>query len=396
MVLESEFTADVRVEKEIKSLHSEGFHVSVAAYTFTNKIEEEKRDNYSIYRKKISKWIYKSSAAALILPLYFRFWHTYLDDLLKRTHYDVIHVHDLPLSKVAWKLARKYNLRLVCDQHEFYSNWIIRTKHYNTLTGKVIRLFSNWASYETKYLNKADMVITVAESLRELYIERLGVKPEFIITLPNTPAAGNFNPDTVDKQIVEKYAGRFVLFYAGGLDHLRGIDFIAEGVALLKNEISNILFLVAGKENKAFQMDQLIRKFQISEFTDYLGWVPLNLLSSYIAASQVCLFVPRADNLEINNTIVTKIYQYAALGKPIIVSEARMMKEFVESNKIGFSVEYGDLKEFCNLVQKIYRNPDIAISIKDNAQYIASRNTWEQTSRKFIERYSQMIAGDYD
>ena len=54
--------------------------------------------------------------------------------------------------------------------------------------------------------------------------------------------------------------------------------------------------------------------------------------------------------MEINNTIATKIYQYAAMGKPVIVSEARLMKEFVEANKLGFSVHFGNVEEFCQSI----------------------------------------------
>ncbi len=389
MVLDKEFPPDERVEKEIHTLLENGFTVSIATCTFKKLPEKEHFNGYTIYRKRLSRLLYKSSAAILLLPFYFRFWHNFLNGILNKEHYDIIHIHDLPLSKTGYQLAEKYNLKLVCDQHEFYSNWIIRTRHYNTLQGYLLRL-SPWKKYERYYLTRADLVLTVEDSLRNIYVHQVGVNPEKIVTLPNTPLSLNFTNEVVNQEIIDKFSGRFVLFYAGSLDHLRGIDFILNCLVELKYDINNILFLVAGKENAAFSLNKLVEERNLQDVVQYIGFVPLGILPTYIAASDICLFVPKADNLEINNTIATKIYQYAAMGKPVIVSEARMMKEFVERNGIGFSVCHGNKKEFCETVKKLYANREISEKIRNHAIQITSRFTWESTSTDFIRFYKKM------
>lgn len=390
MVLESEFPPDERVEKEIESLLQIGISVSIAVYTFSARPLMENYRGYTVYRKPISKYLYKSSAAILLLPFYSLFWYRFLNTLLNREQFDCLHIHDLPLSRVGLHLARKYKLKLVCDQHEYYSNWIVRTRHYNTFTGRIIRYFSNWAKFERKYLQQADLVITVEESLRQIYLDKVRIAADRIITLPNTPRGQVFHAENLHPEIVARYRDDFILFYAGSLDHLRGIDFVATCMAYLKDEISNIKFLIAGKENRAFHLQQIISEYHLEQVVDFVGWVPLDLLPSYVAASRVCVFVPKADNLEINNTIATKIYQYAAMGKPVIVSEARMMKEFVESNGIGYSVRYGDIPGFCAIVRELFHHPEIAEEIRSRAVAVASHYTWESTSRDFIRYYTNM------
>ncbi len=114
------------------------------------------------------------------------------------------------------------------------------------------------------------------------------------------------------------------------------------------------------------------------------------MLSSYVAASDICLFVPRADNMEINNTIATKIYQYAAMGKPVIVSEARLMKEFVEANRLGFSVHFGNVEEFCQSILKLRSSPEITEHIKSQAVTITNLYSWERTSIEFLNYYDHL------
>lgn len=388
MVLENEFPTDDRVEKEIESLQRIGYEVSIAVLTFTNRPSVESYKGYTIYRKQVTPLFYKTSAAILIFPFYFMFWMRFLKSILTQKKYDVIHIHDLPLSKVGYRLAKKFNMKLVCDQHEYYSNWIVRTKHYNTSLGKIIKKLSNWVKYERKYLNKADLVITVEDSLRQIYIEKAGVPKEKIITVPNTPRSEIFRMDNIDESIVAKYKDSFVLVYAGGLDHLRGIDFIIESIASIKDVVKEVKFVVAGKENKAFNLKGYISQFHVEDYVDFVGWIPIEKLPSYIAASSICVHVPKPDNLEVNNTIATKIYQYASMGKPVIVSDARMMQEFVESNNIGYSVKFGDVEGFRDIVKKLYDNPSIAAEIKSRAVDVAKKYTWENTSVELTNSYN--------
>ncbi len=389
MVLENEFPNDDRVEKEIESLQRIGYEVHVAVLTFINKPKFEVYKDYTIYRKPINQFFYKSSAVTLIVPFYFILWENFLKSILRNKKFDVIHIHDLPLSKVGYRLARKFKMKLVCDQHEYYSNWIVRTKHYNTAIGKIIQKLSNWPKYEREYLQKADLVITVEDSLKQIYIDKVQVSKGKIITLSNTPRSEIFQADNIDQALITQKEKKFVLFYAGGLDHLRGIDFIIETIASLKNDIKDIKFLVAGRENRAFSINELISKFQVENFVDFIGWVPIEKLPSYIALSDICVHVPKPDNLEVNNTIATKIYQYASMGKPVIVSEARMMKDFVEANRIGYSVKFGDTQGFCDIIKKLHDDPSIAAEIKTRAVDVSKQYTWENTSVEFTRFYEK-------
>ena len=73
MILERDFPPDLRVENEISALLEKGIEVHVACYTFSKKDSVESYNGYTIHRKKISSFIYKSSVGALKLPFTFNF-----------------------------------------------------------------------------------------------------------------------------------------------------------------------------------------------------------------------------------------------------------------------------------------------------------------------------------
>ncbi|MFC2087479.1 glycosyltransferase family 4 protein [Bacteroidota bacterium] len=389
MVLENEFPPDDRVEKEAKALLEANHKITIACsdvYEKRPKTEEYKE--IRIKRNNISAFTYKKlSALCLILPFYFTKWKRFLDSILKNENYDAIHIHDLPLSKTGYKLARKYNLKLICDEHEYYSNWIVHTAHYNTAFGKIAKRLSNWGKYERYYLSKADHVITIEEPLRQCYIKEVGLPTNKIITVPNTPSIKVFNPDNIKQEIVDKYKPDFVLFYAGNIDILRGIDIVIKALPELTQKIPSIKFLMAGKFRKNCNPVEDAKKLGVSKHVEFLGWVPVELLPSYIKASDICVHIPRVYREEQNNSVATKVYQYIIMCKPVIIGQAKMMKAIIEDNKLGYSIKDGDIQDFVEKVLKIYNNPQIAGEFSQNCNKIKDQYIWEKTVKNLLAIY---------
>lgn len=392
MVLEGEFPPDERVEKEALSLISVGNEVHIACYSKVKEFNKlETYENIFIHRKYLPVIIYKLSAAILILPFYFLYWIAYLKRLNRTYNFDVIHIHDLPLAKLGYYFKKYQNLRFVADQHEYYSDWIIHTAHYNTFLGKIIKSLSPWSSYEKKYLNKADIVITVEKPLMKTYIEKHRISHEKIICLPNTPLKDNFNKENISTDIIEKYKNSYVIIYVGGIDILRGIDLAISALPELKKKIPNVKLLLIGPCYGGYDPMSTARKFDVEEYVEIAGWKSINLVPSYIAASDIGIFTPPVNRDEINKTIATKIYQYIAMGKPIIVSSAELMKNFVESNQVGFALKNNNSKIFFDKVIQIYTNQELARQMGEKGKTLSEFYFWETTSRTLIEGYSLLL-----
>jgi len=390
MLLEREFPPDERVEKEISSLTENGHEVHIACFTRKGGKEFEQANQYYIFRKQISKFIYKSSAACLIVPFYFWFWKKFIRQLFKRTIYDAIHIHDLPLTRPGIYFKKKYNCKLICDQHEYYSNWIVHTAHYNTFFGKVIKLLSNWKSYEKKFLKRADLIITVEEPLRDCYITDINIDPDRIIILPNTPLKQIFNPENIKVELLERYNDSFVLFYAGGLDILRGLEIPIKALSLLVKDIPNIKLVMAGQLMKYFNPYPLVEELNVKEFFEFVGWQGKESLPSYIAASDICFFTPPSNRDEINRTIATKIYQYIIMGKPVIVSQAEYMKKFVEKHKVGLVLKNNNPEDFAEKVLMLYKDKTLYDDLSKNCFMTSEVFHWDITSKSFISRYHSL------
>jgi len=382
MVLEGFFPQDERVEKEIASLLTEGHEVRIATYAFKRAHYKEEYSGYVIYRKRLSRLMYKFSAAILVLPFYFNFWRSYIRNIYEEWPFDAVHIHDLPLARLGKELKEKKGLVFVADQHEFYSDWIGKTAHYNSIPGRIIKYFSNWRKYEYNNLMEADLVCTVEKPIKGLYVKLHGIDEDRIIVLPNTPLKSVYSVNPK-----ERSDQNFILFYCGGLDVLRGLKTSIHALVELKQVIPEIKLSLVGKSNKHFDVFAIAASLGVSDNIDFRGWVHYRDLPNEIDKSDICFFIPPSNRDEINNTIATKIYQYMARGKPVIVGKARYMKEFVEENRIGISINEDSPREFAEAVLKMYNSPDDLKKFGENAKANIEHYYWEKTVSDLLRFY---------
>jgi glycosyltransferase involved in cell wall biosynthesis len=151
----------------------------------------------------------------------------------------------------------------------------------------------------------------------------------------------------------------------------------------LREEIPNIKLVLGGKIIRPYDPFEAARQVNCDDLIEFVGWIDENELPSYIRASKVCFFTPDANRTEINNTIATKIYQYAIMGCPQIVSEAKMMREFVVNNGFGYSVATS--KDFAEKVISICKKGSSSLSFNMEAiEY------WEKTVPPMLDYYTSL------
>lgn len=103
MILENTFPPDIRVEKEIKSLIAAGHEIVLACSSPASKDEAKDWNSATIIRKKMPRFIYKSSVGCLQFQFYFNYWRKYLKFVFKKYKFDAIHLHDRSFRNNHWK-----------------------------------------------------------------------------------------------------------------------------------------------------------------------------------------------------------------------------------------------------------------------------------------------------
>jgi len=385
MLLERQFPFDERVEKEALSLIAGGHKVYILSFDHDLGKTKENYKGIEVLRFPLGRNAYrKLSPLYRILPYYRRLWLKHAKAMAGEYQIDVLHVHDLPLAGVGSAIKKRFGCRLVLDQHELWSETVKHYRHYNTLAGRIVRFLSNWKAYEKKQFSYADAVVTVEEPIREWYIEKTGTAAEKIIVIPNTPSRSDIERIRLPEKSEIK---EFVLFYAGKIDRNRYLDTVIRALPVLKEEIPGLVFRVAGNIARGCDPRQTAKRLGVEKQLSYLGNLSFDEMIREMHLADICISLLPTFSEELNRTIVTKVYQYLQLAKPMIVSRSHYMRTFVETQGLGLSVDETRPESLAEAVREMYAHPEKMREYSANSQHIRGLYTWENTVMPLLELY---------
>jgi glycosyltransferase involved in cell wall biosynthesis len=388
MVLETPYPPDERVENEINILTKNGFKITLVCTRKGGTIQVEEKENLTIYRIPISKFIYKSSALALILPFYFHFWYNHLSRIIKKSKFDVIHLHDLPLAKVGLRLSKEFALSLISDHHENRPEIMKMYHHVQSFPGKYLISVKQWIRYQKKFTKKIDRLILVTDEAKDYYINNYGIAPDRITVLPNYIVLERFRLFDIANDSESDLSKKFTIVYFGDTGLRRGTSTILESAAILK-ENKDIHFLIIGSSREQQQLQSTI-DFQELHNVTLTGWIPVAEAIKYINIAKVGL-CPFLRNIHHDTTYANKMFQYMALGKPVIVSNCTAQANFVNKEFCGLVFEADNSIDLCNQIIKLTDQSEYDRFSKNAKACVYDKYNWETSGSKLIELYSSLI-----
>jgi glycosyltransferase involved in cell wall biosynthesis len=382
MVLEGEFPPDERVEKEAVSLIDAGHKVYLICYTKTNRKEQEEYKKINIYRKPISKFIYKSSIGCLRFPYYFNFWRSFLHGLLKNESFDAIHIHDLPLVQVGLEIKIKYKIPLIFDMHENYPAFLETAIHVNTFPGNLFYSRKKWRKYEKESVYQCDHIITVVEEMKER-IKKLGFSGEKITVLSNTPAKRDLkiHKNTPDKNYL-------TLFYTGGLNSHRGLQIVIRGIRLIVEQYPNIRLWIVGTGSFKTFLERLTNRLDLENYIHFFGRKEQDDMFGLLIRSDIAL-IPHLKSEQTDNSSPNKLFQYMLMGKPIISSNCNSIERIINEAGTGIIYYSNSAESFAMAVQKMIGKGDLDKQGVAGQKLVKDKYNWETSVEELLNMYNQ-------
>lgn len=365
MILEGGYPPDVRVENEISALTQSGHQVDVLTDS-RNKLPQKNQiyKNAKVFSFYLPKLIYKLSALSLSIPIYNKFWERKINSHLKSNNYDVLHVHDLPLTQTAINIANKHNLKLIADFHENRPEIMKMYKHVNSFPGKLLISVKNWLKYQEKCIQQLDNLILVTEEAKVYYEEFYKAKKGIIKVVPNyvnTDLLINLNNQDSPSHL----KGKFCLLYIGDTGKRRGTDTIIECANLLKEYI-DIHFVIMGTSKEQSELEQNIRDLKLTNL-ELTGYIPFEKSIPYFKSAKIGL-CPIKRNVHHDTTYANKIFQYMAAGLPILVSDCPSQANIVKENGCGIVHSSENSKEMADGILQLYKDKNVYANMSSRAK----------------------------
>ena len=384
MILENTFPPDVRVEKEIKSLISAGHEIVLASSSPASKDEVKDWYGANVIRKRMPRFIYKSSVGCLRFPFYFNYWRKFLKSVFEQYKFDAIHLHDLPLAKVAKEFSAKFNIPFVLDLHE---NWPAAMKiavHTNTILGKIFSSNMQWQNYEQKYVSQADKIITVVEEMKERILQP-EMSDKHIYILPNVISIDDFTFQ--EPKVLNK---RSTLFYAGGINIHRGLQIVLQAIIEVKKKIPNILFNIVGSGSYEKVLKNYVKGQSLEENVVFWGWKSYTDMMEILKNSDIAI-IPHLRSEQTDCSSPNKLFQYAYMKKPIISSDCKSVKRVLFEMQAGVVYKDNDYLKLSSGIIKLSKNEILRNQLGESGyKAVLNKYNWQQSSSELLRLYKEL------
>jgi glycosyltransferase involved in cell wall biosynthesis len=214
---------------------------------------------------------------------------------------------------------------------------------------------------------KATKVVVVTDAFRE-NIARRGIPAEKIEVVKNGVRLAQFHPRPADQELLDTLGlrGQTVVGYYGthGLAHK--LDFILECAA---EAPPNITFLFIGDGAERDKLAAMRERMGLRNAI-FLPSVSKEAISSYISIIDVAL-VPLRRSDTFKTVIPSKIFENAAMEKPILLGVEGESKALIESYGAGLCFEPENKADFLARLGRLVDDAELYARCQEGCQALA-------------------------
>jgi len=294
--------------------------------------------------------------------------------------FDIVHIHAYRSfhDVIIHHYAMKYNIPYVVQ------TWggVQPTAEKQSLKKFFDKLFGN------RILRDSSKVLVGGEIEVSEHIE-MQVDPARIVVMPpayNTeeysqlPPAGRFRHKF---NIKEKH----IILFLGRLNRIKGIDFLIESFHQLIQERDDVILVLVGPDHGyGATLKRLVDELNLKNKVSFIGLLTgVEKLSALVDATML---------------VQTSIYERGAgspfeailCNTPIIVTKDTGCGEMVAEIDAGYLVEYGNVNELRNLMQRIIDDPSEARNKAQKArQFIRENYSYQRVIEEYVSLYESVI-----
>jgi len=182
------------------------------------------------------------------------------------------------------------------------------------------------------------------------------------------------------------------LFYIGLLSFDRAIDTLVASLAELK--ITHPRFIVHLFGRRTFTVDKLEKLTKYALVRNHLcfyGYTDQRIAFPYAARATagLALLKPVGDYLE---SYTTKLFEYMALGLPVVTTDFPLYRAIVDRHKCGFCVSPYDPVQVADALAYLIENPDEARRMGQRGQKAVEQfYNWTSEAEKLLQFYELVL-----
>jgi len=354
MLVHSYYEEDPRVRREAESLVAAGESVDVLALRQPGANAEGVVDGVRVRRLDVQR--HQGAGLGTYAREYLSFivragWAAVR--LHRARRYHLVQVHSLPDALVFAALPlRLAGVPILLDLHEampeFFRSRFPRAS--NPIVHRLLLL------QERLSIGAATRVLTVNDALRERLVA-LGVPGDKVAVVRNGPSLRRFDPAAHPRRAFME-DGCLRLVYAGALTPTYELDVLIDAVAGLAGARPDlpIRLDLYGRGDSEGRLRERVAARSLDGIVEFHGRIPVEAVPAAIAAADIGVAPTRRDRFT-DISLSTKIFEYAAMGKPAVCSRLPLVESLLPE-AMATAYPAGDAVALAGVLARLVDDPD--------------------------------------
>lgn len=305
-----------------------------------------------------------------------------------RRRYDLVYVHNMPDILVVSALVPKaLGAKVILDQHDPMPELMttIFDLAPQSFSVRVIRWMEKWSMARTH------LVVTVNLACKHIFSAR-SCKSEKIAVVMNAPDSRIFPfREAQPRPASQQDSGKpFVFMYHGSLVERNGLDLAVEALAIAREKMPNTELRVYGPGTPFLErVMATVQAKGLQDLVRYFGPRKLEDLCAEIEGCDVGV-IPNQRNPFTDINTPTRIFEYLALGKPVIAPSTLGIQQYFNEESLIF-FEPGNAADLARQMQNAYNRSNDLIDIARKGQRIYLAHTWDQERQTLLDGVSKIL-----
>lgn len=350
ITVSNNLVTDNRVAKLVHYFDSEGMEVFVLGRNWPGGVLPANRLGQ---HRRFKLWVNKGPLFYALLNLRLFFW-------LLVHRFDKVLAVDLDTLPAAWLGARLKRRPVFMDSHEFFSE--SPELQHRPIIKKI------WRSLEAYLLPRIDGGFTVSPGIVDLYQTLFGVQFELLRNVPRRPT---------ELLPLREVGADPVVYYQGALNVGRGLKEAIGAMTLLPGYKLHI----AGSGDEEDVLRELVKELKLEERVVFLGRLPFEALRAEAARAHVGLCLLENIGLNYYHSLPNRLFDYPALGLPIIATNFPDMGRLVQQYNTGLLLDSMEAEVIAAAIRRACEDGALRLLWGDALPRIVSDLNWEKEAK---------------
>ena len=380
MIVHAYYEEDPRVRREAESLVAAGRPVLVLSLkrpelpaeevlqgVHVRRLDEQRHQGAGLgtYLREYASFVVRSGWAAVKLH--------------RRHRFGLVQVHSLPDFLVFAALPlRLVGVPVVLDLHEAMPEFFVTRfpRAANPISHRLLLL------QERLSMAFATHVVTVNQAFGDR-LRKLGLRDDKLSIVINSPSLERFDA-AAHPQRVFREDGMLKLVYTGALTPTYELDVTIRAIARIATERPDldVRLELYGRGDSEEELRALAAELGVRGRVTFHGRIPIDAVPAAVAAADMGIAPTRLDRFTAM-TISGKIYEYGAMGKPVVASRLPLVERTFPNGTV-VTYEPGDAAGMAEEIVALADNPIHRAEVVDGSQVVVREASWEREAERYV------------